>query len=101
MLAHLFSFGQTSRGSPDFLAHPVPEAYQPRGLGTWVPRYLGVARGASSPKAAQALRCSLTPRLRVTFCRVTFIARAASVPGLWTLGFLLISSASVWAWVSR
>ena len=30
-------------------------------LGTWVPRRLGVARSASSPKAALALGCSLTP----------------------------------------
>ena len=34
-------------------------------LGTRVPRRLGVARSASSPKAAQALGCSLTPGLRI------------------------------------
>ena len=36
-------------------------------LGTRVPRRLGVARSASSPKAAQALGCSLTPGLRISF----------------------------------
>ena len=58
-------------------------------LGTGVPRRLGVARSASSPKAAQASGCSLTPGLQISFGRVTCMARAASVPGLWTLGFLL------------
>ena len=57
-------------------------------LGTRVPRRLGVARSASSPKAALALGCSLTPGLRISFGRVTCMARAASVPGLWALGFL-------------
>ena len=47
-------------------------------LGTGVPRRLGVARSASSSKAAQALGCSLTPGLRVTFGRVTCMARAGS-----------------------
>ena len=59
-------------------------------LGTGVPRRLRVARSVSSPKAAQALGCSLTPGLRISFGRVTCMARAASVPGLWTLGFLLL-----------
>ena len=36
-------------------------------LGTRVPRRLGVASSASSPKAAQALGCSLTPSLRISF----------------------------------
>ena len=36
-------------------------------LGTRVPRRLGVARSASSPKAAQALGCSLTPGLRISW----------------------------------
>ena len=61
MLAHVPSFGQNPRGSPDFLAYPVPKACQRRGLGTWVQRCLGVARSASSPKATLALGCSLTP----------------------------------------
>ena len=65
-------------------------------LGTWVPRRLGVARSASSPKAAQALGCSLTPGLRILFGRVTCMARAASVPGLWTLGFLLLCTVYAW-----
>ena len=47
--------------------------------GAWV-----VACSASSPKAAQALGCSLTPGLRISFGRVTCMARAASVPGLCT-----------------
>ena len=65
-------------------------------LGTRVPRRLGVARSASSPKAAQALGCSLTPGLRISFGRVTCMARAASVPGLWALGFLLSCGICVW-----
>ena len=60
MLAHVPSFGRNPRGSPDFLAYPVPKACM-NVLGTWVPRRLGVARSASSPKAAQALGCSVTP----------------------------------------
>ena len=67
--------------------------------GTGVPRRLGVAGSASSPKAAQALGCSLTPGLRISFGRVTCMARAASVPGLWTLGFLLMCGLFVWVWV--
>ena len=65
-------------------------------LGTRVPRRLGVARSASSPKAAQALGGSLTPGLRISFGRVTCMARAASVPGLWALGFLLSCGVCVW-----
>ena len=98
MLAHVPSFGRNPRGSPDFLAYPVPKACM-HVLGTGVPRCLGVARSASSPKAAQALGCSLTPGLRISFGRVTCMARAASVPGLWTLGFLLLRGACVWVWV--
>ena len=98
MLAHVPSFGRNPRGSPDFLAYPVPKACM-HVLGTGVPRCLGVARSASSPKAAQALGCSLTPGLWISFGRVTCMARAASVPGLWTLGFLLLRGACVWVWV--
>ena len=29
MLAHVPSFGQNPRGSPDFLAYPVPKACMP------------------------------------------------------------------------
>ena len=65
-------------------------------LGTGVPRRLGVARSASSPKAAQALGCSLTPGVRISFGRVNCMAGAASVPGLWTLGFLLLCGVCVW-----
>ena len=50
MLAHVPSFGRNPRGSPDFLAYPVPKACM-HVLGTRVPRRLGVARSASSPKA--------------------------------------------------
>ena len=98
MLAHVPSFGRNRTGSPDFLAYPVPEACM-HVLGTGVPRSLGVARSASSPKAAQALGCSLTPGLRNPFGWVTCMARAASVPGLWTLGFLLLCGTCVWVWV--
>ena len=95
MLAHVPSFGRNPRGSPDFLAYPVPKACM-HVLGTRVPRRLGVARSASSPKAAQALGCSLTPGLRISFGRVTCMARAASVPGLWALGFLLLACVCGW-----
>ena len=98
MLAHVPSFGRNPRGSPDFLVYPVPKACM-HVLGTKVPRCLGVARSASSPKAAQALGCSLTPWLWIPFGRVTCTARAASVPGLWTLGSLLLRGACVWVWV--
>ena len=98
MLAHIPSFGRNARGPPDFLAYPVPKACM-HVLGTGVPRCLGVARSASSPKAAQALRCSLTPGLRFSFGRVTCMAWAASVPGLGTLRFLLLRGACVWVWV--
>ena len=90
MLAHVLSFGRNPRGSPDYLAYPVPRACM-HVLGTGVPRCLGVARSASSPKVAQALECIFTPRLRIS-C----MARAASVPRLWTLGFLLLCGACVW-----
>ena len=70
------------------------------GLGTRVPRRLGVARSASSPKAALALGCSLTPGLRISFGRVTCMARAASVPGLWALGFLLLACVCGWVRVA-
>ena len=56
MLAHVPSFGRNPMGSPDFLAYPVPKACM-HVPGTRVPRCLGVARSASSPKAAQALGC--------------------------------------------
>ena len=98
MLAHVPSFGRNPRGSPDFLAYPVPKACM-HVLGTGVPRCLGVAPSASSPKAAHALGCSLTPGLRILFGRVTCMARPASVPGLCTLGFPLLRGACVWVWV--
>ena len=98
MLAHVSSFGRNPRGSPDFLAYPVPKACM-HVLGPGVPRCLGVARSASSPTAVQVLGCSLTPGLWISFGRVTYIPRAASVPGLWTLGFLLLRGACVWVWV--
>ena len=98
MLAHVPSFGRNPRGSPDFLAYPVPKGCT-HALGTGVPRCFGVARSASSPKAALPLGCSLTPGLQISFGRVTCMARAASVPGLWTLGFLLLRGACIWVWV--
>ena len=69
-------------------------------LGTGVLRRLGVARSASSPKAAQALGCSLTPGLQISFGRVSCMARAALVPRLWTLGFLLLCGVCVWVRVA-
>ena len=99
MLAHVPSFGRNPRGSPDFLAYPVPKACM-HVLGTRVPRRLGVARSASGPKAALALGCSLTPGLRISFGRVTCMARAASVPGLWALGFLLLACVCGWVRVA-
>ena len=95
MLAHVPCFGRNPRNSPDFLAYPVPKACM-HVLGTRVPRRLGVAPSASSPKAAQALGCSLTPGHRISFGWVTCMARAASVPGLWALGFLLLCGVCVW-----
>ena len=83
MLAHISSFGGDPRGSPDFLAYPVPKACM-HALGIGVQRLLGVARSALSPKAAVALGCSLT---------TWHMARAASVPRLWTPGFLLLCGA--------
>ena len=94
MLAHVPSLGRNPRGSPYFLAYPVPKVRM-HVLGTRVPRCLGVTRSASSPKAAQALGCSLTHGLRISFGRVSCMARAASVPGLWTLGFLLLCGVCV------
>ena len=98
MLAHVPSFGRNPRDSPDLLAYPVLKACM-HVLGTGVPRRLVVACSASSPKAAQALGCSLTPELWISFGRVICKARAASVPGLWTLGFLLLCGVCVWFWV--
>ena len=100
MLAHILSFGRTPRGSQDFLAYPVSKACM-HVLGTGVPRCLGVARSASHPKAAQALGCSLTSGLLISFGRVTCMARAASEPGLWTLSFVLLCGACVCVWVLR
>ena len=100
MLAHVPSFGRNPGGSPDFLAYPVPKACM-HVLGTGVSRCLGVARSASSPKGAQALGCSFTPGLRISFCAGTCMARAASVPGLWPLGFLLLCGACVGVWASQ
>ena len=99
MLAPVSSFGRNPRGSRDLLAYPVPKSCM-HVLGTRVPRRLGVARSASSPKAAQSLGCSLTSGLRISFGRVSCMARAASVPGLWTLGFLLLCGVCVWVRVA-
>ena len=68
MPAHVPSLGHNPRGSLDFRAYPVPNACM-HVLGTGIPRRLGVARSPSSPKAAQALGCSLTPGLRISFAR--------------------------------
>ena len=99
MLAHVPSLQLNPRGSLDFLAYAAPKACM-HVLCTGVLRCLGVARSASSPKAAQALGCSFTPGLLISFGRVTCMARSASVPGLWTLGLLLLCGACFWFWVS-
>ena len=70
-------------------------------LRSCIPRCLGVAGSASSPKAAQPLGCRPTPGLRVSLGWFTCMARAASWPGLWTLGFLLLCGARVGVWVYR
>ena len=85
MLAHVPSSRQDPSRSPDFLAYPVPKACM-HVLRTGVQRCLGVVPSAWSPKAAQALGCSLTLGLQIWFCRFTCMAQATSVPGLWTLG---------------
>ena len=95
MLAHGLSSGWNPGGSLDFLAYPVPKACM-HVLGTGVLRCLGVARSASSRKAAQALGCSLIPGLRMSFGWVTCMTWAASVPGLFTLGFLPLYGTCVW-----
>ena len=100
MLAHVPSFGRNPRTSPGFLVYPVPKACM-HVLGTGVTSSLGVARSASSPKAALALRCSLTPGLRISFGQVICMAPTASVPGLWTPGFPLLCGVCVWVWVPR
>ena len=76
MLVDLPCSGLNPRGSPDFLAYLVPKACM-HVLGTGVPSCLAVAHCASTTKVAQALECSLTPELRVTFRRVTCMARPA------------------------
>ena len=73
MRAHIPSFGRNPRGSLDLLAYPVPKACM-HVLGTGVPRCLGVPHSASSPKAALALGCSLTPGLLISFGRGTRMA---------------------------
>ena len=98
MLAHVPSFGRNPKSSPDILAYPVAKACM-HVLGTEVPRCFGVISSASSPKTAQTLGCSFTPGLRILFGLVTCMAQAASVPGIWTLGFLLMCSACVWVWI--
>ena len=93
MLAHVPSSGRNPRGSPDFLAYPFPKACM-HVLGTRVPRRLGVARSASSPKAAQALGCSLTPGLRISFGRVTYTPILNCFYHLLWLYFLTVSEFS-------
>ena len=100
MLAHVPYFERNPRGSLDFLAYPVPKACV-HVLGTGDPRRLGVARSASSSKAPLALGCSLTPGLRISFGRVTCMALAASVPGLWTPRLLLLCGVCVLVGVPR
>ena len=46
-------------------------------------------------QSSASLRMQPYPCLRISFGRVSCMARAASVPGLWTLGFLLLCGACV------
>ena len=104
VLAHIPSFGRNPRGSPDFLAYPVPKACQRRVLGTWVPRSLGVARSALTPRAAQALSPGSGSRLagspawhrlpqcpgyghRVSCCYVVCVLGLGARPPLTFAGF--------------
>ena len=80
MFAHVPSFGQNPRVSPDFLAYPVAKTCM-HVLGTGVPRCLGIACSASSPKATQALECSLTPGLRISLGRVPACHGLPQCPG--------------------
>ena len=50
-------------------------------------------------QSSASLRMQPYPRLRISFGRASCMARAASVPGLWTLGFLLLCGACGWVWV--
>ena len=91
------------RTSPPF--DGLPGVSRSQGMPTACLWYLGskVLRCrtlASSPKAALALGCSLTPRLGTSFGRVTCMARAATVPGEWTPGFLLFCGGHAWFWGS-
>ena len=93
VLVHVPSFEQSPRGAPNFLVYPVTKAYRRHCLGTLVPTCLGVGHAASHPEGSQALGCSLSPRPQGG---VTCMAWAASVPGLRTLGFLLVCCTCVW-----
>ena len=61
VLAHVPSFGRNPRGSPDFLAYPVPKACM-HVLGTGVLRCLGVARSASESQSSEGLGMQPYPR---------------------------------------
>ena len=104
MLGHVPSLGRNPRSSPDFLAYRVPKACM-HVLGTRVPRRLGVARSASSLKAAQALGCSLTPGLRISFGRVTrngtgcLSARAVGTGFPTVVRCLCLGPVCGWVWV--
>ena len=89
MLAHVPSLGRNPRGSPDFLVYPVPKACM-HVLGTGVSMRLGVARSASSPKAAQALGCSLIPGSGSRLAGSPAWHRLPQCPGYGHLGFLLL-----------
>ena len=99
MLAHVPSLGRNPRGSPDFLAYPVPKACM-HVLGTRVSRCLGVARSPRVPKQRRPWDAALPPVSGSPLAGSP--ARHGlprSVPRLWTLGFLLLRGSCVSVWV--
>ena len=95
MLAHIPSVGRNPRGSPDFLAYPVPKACM-HVLGTRVPRRLGVALSASSPESSAGLRMQPYPRSQDLVWPGQLHGTGCLSDGLWTLGFLLLCGLCVW-----
>ena len=100
MLAHVPYFGRNPRGAPDLLAYPVPNRMDACSW-YWRSEVLGCRTLRLESQSRAGLRMQPHQRSRVTFGRVTCMARAASVPGLWTLRFLLLCGACVRVWVLR
>ena len=92
MLAHIPFFGAGPSGFTGLPGVPRSEGMH---ACSWGSEVLGCRTLRLKSKTAQALGCSLTPGLRISFRGVTCTARGASVPGLWTLAFLLLCAACV------